>query len=120
MPGPIDGKTYGTVRADLRKEMSGLEFVRGLADGTLPLNMIARTLGYDVVAAERGRVLVAVEPSEDHLNPAGTVHGGLAATLLDSAMGLAVQSTLDKGFAQTTVEFKISSRAKSNGRLRRL
>jgi uncharacterized protein (TIGR00369 family) len=108
MPGPIDGKTYGTVRVDLRKEMSGLEFVRGLADGTLPLNMIARTLGYDVVAAERGRVLVAVEPSEDHLNPAGTVHGGLAATLLDSAMGLAVQSTLDKGFAQTTVEFKIS------------
>ena len=108
MPTLVAGKTYGTVRADLQKEMSGLEFVRGLADGTLPLNMIARTLGYDVVAAERGRVLVAVEPSEDHLNPAGTVHGGLAATLLDSAMGLAVQSTLDKGFAQTTVEFKIS------------
>ena len=108
MLSPVPGKTYGTVRADLRKEMSGLEFVRGLADGTLPLNMIARTLGYDVVAAERGRVLVAVEPSEDHLNPAGTVHGGLAATLLDSAMGLAVQSTLEKGFAQTTLEFKIS------------
>jgi hypothetical protein len=116
MPGPIDGKTYGTVRADLRKEMSGLEFVRGLADGTLPLNMIVRTLGYDVVAAERGRVLVAVEPSEDHLNPAGTVHGGLAATLLDSAMGLAVQSTLDKGFAQTTVEFKSHSCGRSHRR----
>jgi len=104
----VAGKTYGTVRADLRKEMSGLEFVRGLADGTLPLNTMARTLGYDVVAAEKGRVLVAVEPSEDHLNPAGTVHGGVAAILLDSAMGLAVQSTLEKGFAQTTVEFKIS------------
>jgi len=101
-------KTYGTVRADLRKEMTGLEFVRGLADGTLPLNSMARTLGYDVVAAEKGRVLVDVEPTEDHLNPAGTVHGGLAATLLDSCMGLAIQSTLDKGFAQTTVEFKIS------------
>jgi len=108
MPSLVAGKTYGTVRADFRKEISGLEFVRGLADGTLPLNMIARTLGYDVVAAEKGRVLVAVEPSDDHLNPAGTVHGGLAATLLDSCMGLAVQSTLDKGFAQTTVEFKIS------------
>jgi uncharacterized protein (TIGR00369 family) len=108
VPGLVAGKTYGTVRADLRKEMSGLEFVGGLADGTLPLNTIARTLGYDVVAAERGRVLVALEPSEDHLNPAGTVHGGLAATLLDSAMGLAVQSTLERGFAQTTVEFKIS------------
>ena len=101
-------KNYGTVPPDVRKQMSGLEFVRGLVDGTLPLNTIARTLGYDVVAAEKGRVLVAMEPSEDHLNPAGTVHGAIATVLLDSAMGLAVQSTLDKGFAQTTVEFKIS------------
>jgi uncharacterized protein (TIGR00369 family) len=108
MQSVVDPKTYGTVRADLRKEMSGLDFVRGLADGTLPLNTMARTLGYDVVAAEKGRVLVAIEPSEDHLNPAGTVHGGIAATLLDTCMGLAIQSTLDKGFAQTTVEFKIS------------
>jgi uncharacterized protein (TIGR00369 family) len=61
-----------------------------------------------VVAAEKGRVVVAVEPTGAHLNPAGTVHGGLTAILLDSAMGLAVQSTLEKGFAQTTVEFKIS------------
>jgi uncharacterized protein (TIGR00369 family) len=108
MQHPVDKKRYGTVSADRRKEMSGLEFVQGLADGTLPLNTMARTLGYDVVAAERGRVLVAVEPSADHLNPAGTVHGGVAATVLDTCMGLAIQSTLDKGFAQTTVEFKIS------------
>jgi uncharacterized protein (TIGR00369 family) len=101
-------KTYGTVSADHQKEMSGLEFVRGLVDGTLPLNMIAQTLGYDIVEMEKGRVVVAVEPSEIHLNPYGTVHGGLTATLLDSCMGLAVQSTLDKGLAQTTVEFKVS------------
>jgi uncharacterized protein (TIGR00369 family) len=81
---------------------------RGFASGTLPLNMIARTLGYDVVEAEKGRVVVAVEPSEAHLNPYGTIHGGLTATLLDSCMGLAVQSTLDRGFGQTTVEFKVS------------
>jgi uncharacterized protein (TIGR00369 family) len=101
-------KTYGTVSAERQREMSGLEFVQGLVDGTLPLNTIAQTLGYDLVEAEKGRVVVAVEPSETHLNPAGTVHGGLTATLLDSCMGLAVQSTLDKGFGQTTVEFKIS------------
>jgi uncharacterized protein (TIGR00369 family) len=88
--------------------MSGLEFVQGLVDGTLPLNMIARTLGYDVIEAQKGRVVVTAEPSDAHLNPYGTVHGGLTATLLDSCMGLAVQSTLDKGFGQTTVEFKIS------------
>jgi uncharacterized protein (TIGR00369 family) len=88
--------------------MSGLEFVQGLADGTLPLNTIAETLGYDVTEATSGRVVVTATPTGAHLNPAGTVHGGLAATLLDSCMGLAVRSTLEKGVEQTTLEFKIS------------
>jgi uncharacterized protein (TIGR00369 family) len=108
MLGRIASKTYGTVSADRRKEMSGLEFVQGLVDGTLPLNTIAQTLGYDVTEAANGRVVVTAEPSGAHLNPAGTVHGGLAATLLDSCMGLAVQTTLEKGVGQTTLEFKIS------------
>ena len=101
-------RTYGTVSAERQKEMSGLEFVSGLADGSLPLNTIARTLGYEVAEAANGRVVVLAEPSDAHLNPAGTVHGGLSATLLDSCMGLAVQSTLEKGLGQTTLEFKIS------------
>jgi uncharacterized protein (TIGR00369 family) len=101
-------KTYGTISADRRKAMSGLEFVQGLVDGTLPLNTIAETLGYDVAEADRGRVVVTAIPTGAHLNPAGTVHGGLAAVLLDSCMGLAVESTLDKGVCQTTIEFKIS------------
>jgi uncharacterized protein (TIGR00369 family) len=108
MQSPIASKTYGTVSADRQKEMSGLEFVQGLVDGTLPLNTIAKTLGYDVTEAANGRVVVIAEPNDIHLNPAGTVHGGLAATLLDSCMGLAVQSTLEKGVGQTTLEFKIS------------
>jgi uncharacterized protein (TIGR00369 family) len=101
-------KTYGTVSPDRRSELSGLEFVQGLVDGTLPLNTIARTLGYDVTEVVSGRVVVTAEPDCNHLNPAGTVHGGFAATLLDSCMGLAVQSTLEKGVGQTTLEFKIS------------
>ena len=101
-------RSYGTVSADEQKQMTGLEFVKGLADGTLPLNTIAQTLRYDVTEAESGRVVVSAEPSGIHLNPAGTVHGGFAATLLDSCMGLAVQSTLEKGIGQTTLEFKIS------------
>lgn len=104
----VVSKAYGTVSAARQREMSGLEFVQGLVSGTLPLNTMAQTLGYDVIEAAKGRVVVAVEPSEAHLNPSGTVHGGLTATLLDSCMGLAVRSTLDKGFEQTTVEFKIS------------
>ena len=95
MQSRIASKTYGTVSADRQKEMSGLEFVQGLVDGTLPLNTIAETLGYDVTEAVSGRVVVTVEPSGIHLNPAGTVHGGLAATLLDSCMGLAGQTTLE-------------------------
>src|SRR5450432_1393064 len=104
----IASKTYGTVSAERQNEMSGLEFVQGLVDRTLPLNTIAQTLGYDVTEVANGRVVVTAEPSGIHLNPAGTVHGGFAATLLDSCMGLAVQSTLEKGVSQTTLEFKIS------------
>src|ERR1700757_2218819 len=69
---------------------------------------MARTLGYDITEAESGRVVVTAEPKEIHLNPAGTVHGGLAATMLDSCMGLAIHSTLEKGVGSTTLEFKIS------------
>lgn len=102
------GKRFGVIDDDQRRAMSGLEFVQGLVDGTLPLNTMAETLGYDIVEVAKGRVVAAAMPNERHRNPAGTVHGGLAATLLDSCMGLAVQSMLDKGFAQTTLEFKIS------------
>jgi uncharacterized protein (TIGR00369 family) len=104
----VSNKTYGTISAERRREMSGLEFVQGLVDGTLPLNTIAQTLGYDVSEVESGRVVVTITPNGSHLNPAGTVHGGLAATLLDSAMGLAIQSTLERGVVSTTLEFKIS------------
>ena len=101
-------KTYGTVSAEQQKQMNGLEFVHGLASGALPLNTIAQTLGYDVAEAESGRVVVTLMPTGAHLNPAGIVHGGLTATLLDSCMGLAIQSTLERGVSQTTLEFKIS------------
>jgi uncharacterized protein (TIGR00369 family) len=69
---------------------------------------MAETLRYDVTEAESGRVVVTAVPDRRHLNPAGTVHGGLAATMLDSCMGLAIHSTLDKGVGSTTLEFKIS------------
>ena len=101
-------KSYGTVSVEQRRAMGGLAFVQGLVDGTLPLNTIAQTLGYDVTEAESGRVVVTLVPDNTHLNPSGTVHGGLAATLLDSAMGLAIWTTLEKGLGQTTLEFKIS------------
>jgi uncharacterized protein (TIGR00369 family) len=101
-------RTYGIVNADDLKQMSGLEFVRGLADGSLPLNSLAKIMGYEITAAEHGRVVISAEPSDLHLNPWGTVHGGLAATVLDSCMGLAIHSTLERGLGSTTLEFKIA------------
>jgi uncharacterized protein (TIGR00369 family) len=101
-------KRFGVIDVRTQRDISGLEFVEGLVNGTLPLNTMAETLGYDIVEVSKGRVVAAAVPHEGHRNPAGTVHGGLAATLLDSCMGLAIQSMLDKGFAQTTLEFKIS------------
>ncbi len=108
MPPCNASKAYGTVSPERQKQMSGLEFVQGLANGTLPLNTMAETLRYDVTEAESGRVVVTAIPDITHLNPAGTVHGGLAATMLDTCMGLAIHSTLEKGVGSTTLEFKIS------------
>ena len=104
----MNSKSYGMVSLEQQKAMSGLEFVTGLASGALPLNAFAYTLGYDVVEAESGRVSITIIPTTAHLNPWGTIHGGLTATLLDSCMGLAIKSVLDKGVGSTTLEFKIS------------
>jgi uncharacterized protein (TIGR00369 family) len=108
MPHCVASKAYGIVSPERQKQMSGLEFVQGLASGALPLNPMAQTLGYEVSEAIKGRVVVAAMPGTAHLNPAGTVHGGVAATMLDTAMGLAIHSTLEKGLGSTTLEFKIS------------
>jgi len=62
-------KTYGALTDERRKALSGLEFVQGLASGSLPLNTIAQTLGYDVVEAEKGRVVITLAPTDAHLNP---------------------------------------------------
>lgn len=101
-------RTYGIVSPEQQRRMSGLEFVKGLAAGTLPLNSFAQTVGYEIAEAESGRVVVALNPTGAHLNPWGTIHGGLTATLLDTCMGLAIQSMLDQGLGSTTIEFKIS------------
>ncbi|GHV24063.1 MAG: PaaI family thioesterase [Reyranella sp.] len=104
----MNDKRYGVVPPADQASLSGLDFVQGLVSGALPHNSMARTLGYDIVAAAPGRVVVTAMPTAELLNPAGTVHGGFSATLLDTCMGLAVLTTVDKGFASTTLEFKIS------------
>jgi len=107
MNAPVE-KHYGIVSADDRKALSGLQFVNGLVDGSLPLNTMAGTLGYDIVECSKGKVVAVSLPTKEYLNPEGTVHGGFAATLLDTCMGLAIRTMIDKGTGSTTLEFKIS------------
>jgi len=87
-------------------ELSGLEVMRRMAAGEFPQPPIAQTLGFRLVEAEYGRAVFECEPAEFHYNPIGTVHAGLASTLLDSAMGCAFVTTLDAGVGWTTLELK--------------
>jgi len=89
-------------------EMSGLEFLRAIAAGQLPGPPIAHTLGFTLSEVSEGLAVFTVEPKEFHYNPIGVVHGGLAATLLDSCMACAIQTTLPRGRAYTTLEIKVN------------
>jgi len=85
---------------------SGLEVVQMMVSGALSSPPIAETLGFRLVEASPGRAVFECEPAEYHYNPIGTVHAGLATTLMDSAMGLAFVTTLDAGVGWTTLELK--------------
>ena len=88
--------------------LTGLEFLQKIVAGELPPPPIASLLNFELVELSEGHAVFAVEPKEYHYNPIGVVHGGLAATLLDSAMGCAVHSTLPAGVAYTTLEIKVN------------
>lgn len=88
--------------------MAGAAFLRAIAEGKLPPPPIATLMDFSIEEVGEGRVVFAVEPQEYHYNPIGTVHGGLAATLLDSAMGCAVHSLLPEGRGYTTLELKVN------------
>jgi uncharacterized protein (TIGR00369 family) len=96
------------VGAALALDMSGLDYLRAIADGRIAPPPIAVLLGMAVVDVEPGRVTFSLEVDEHLYNPIGSVHGGVFCTLLDSAMGCAVHSTLGRGQAYTTLELKVN------------
>lgn len=87
--------------------MSGLDYVGAIADGELPPPPIAVLLNMQPVAFERGRAVFEGAPGEEHYNPIGVVHGGYASTLLDSALGCAVHTTLPAGVGYTTLSLEV-------------
>ncbi|HEU0019655.1 MAG TPA: PaaI family thioesterase [Thermoleophilaceae bacterium] len=90
------------------RTMRGLSFLEAIRDEELPPAPIQRLLDFTLTEVEEGRVVFTATPGEQHYNPIGVVHGGLAATLLDSAMGAAVHSTLPEGQGYTTLETKFN------------
>ena len=99
---------YGVTPPEVMASMPGIDFVRAIFSGKLPEPPIMQTVEPFDSTVEPGVVAMQSIPGFRHYNPIGSVHGGYAATLLDSAMGLAVHSMLPPGTGYTTLEFKIS------------
>jgi uncharacterized protein (TIGR00369 family) len=96
------------VGAALALDLSGLDYLRAIAERRIPPPPIAVLLGMGMVDVEPGRVTFSLDVGEHLYNPIGSVHGGVFCTLLDSAMGCAVHSTLGRGQAYTTLELKVN------------
>jgi len=90
------------------KETSGMEFLQRMWNGEIPAAPIGKTLNFIPIDGEPGRIVFQGTPGLEHYNPIGSVHGGYFCTLLDSAVGCAVQSMLAKGMGYTTLELKVS------------
>ncbi|MFD5871356.1 PaaI family thioesterase [Streptomyces sp. NPDC060322] len=86
---------------------SGLDFLREIQEGRLAPAPVSATVGFALDEVEKGRVVFTLVPGEEHYNPIGSVHGGIYATLLDSAAGCAVQSTLPPGMAYTSLDLTV-------------
>lgn len=95
------------ITAAAARDLDGVTFLRMLAAGELPAAPIATTLGMTLLEVEPGRVVFGLEPADHHYNPIGSVHGGVYATLLDSAAGCAVHSRLPAGARYTSLDLSV-------------
>ncbi len=106
--GPAREIEYGVTPTEVMAGMAGIDFVRAIFTGRLPEPPIMQTIEPFDCTAEPGLVVIHSIPGIRHYNPIGSIHGGYAATLLDSAMGLCVHTMLPAGSGYTTLEFKVS------------
>jgi uncharacterized protein (TIGR00369 family) len=104
----LTGKKYGLAAPETMKALGGLDFLKGIVNGTQPHPPMSELLGFYLIEIDEGRAVFEGLPEFRHYNPIGSVHGGFAATLLDSALGCAIFSTIAKGEAWTTLELKFN------------
>ncbi|MEO8093560.1 MAG: PaaI family thioesterase [Pseudolysinimonas sp.] len=90
------------------RTMPGIEFLRGMIDGTVPAPPIAASLDFRIVSVGPGSATFEVDPSEFHFNPLGLVHGGVLCTLLDTVLGCAVHTTLEAGWGYTSIDLNVT------------
>lgn len=99
---------HGVATREQIAGLSGIEMLRKMMAGDLPAAPIAEPLGFRLVEVDRGRAVFEGTPGPHLLNPLGSVHGGYALTLIDSACGCALHAALDAGVGYTTVETKVN------------
>jgi uncharacterized protein (TIGR00369 family) len=99
---------YGVVPLETLSQYDGLTFLRGLLAGQFPAPPMTQTLGFALAEVDPGRAVFTGAPEFRHYNPIGSVHGGFAMTLLDSALACAIHTTLLKGETYTTLEIKVN------------
>ncbi|HLY32005.1 MAG TPA: PaaI family thioesterase, partial [Ktedonobacterales bacterium] len=90
------------------RQMTGLDYLRAMQRGEVPIPPIAALMNYRLAEVEEGRAVFTFEPAEYHYNPLGIAHGGVAATLLDTAMACAMQTLSPVGMGYTTLEIKVN------------
>ncbi|MGS1015964.1 PaaI family thioesterase [Allosphingosinicella humi] len=104
----MNERHYGVASAEEMAGLSGREMLEAMIQGRLPAPPMSRTLGFRLVEVGDGLAVFEGEPGADLLNPLGTVHGGWALTLIDSAAGCAAHTRLPAGVGYTTVETKVN------------
>lgn len=106
-PLPVTEADTARAMADEALAMGGLAWLRTMASGERPQAAMAETMGFRLVEVDEGRAVFLADPGEHHYNPQATVHGGLYATLIDSATGCAVHATLPPGVSYSTVTLQV-------------
>jgi uncharacterized protein (TIGR00369 family) len=104
----LSDRQYGIVPLDFQRTHDGVDILKAIIARTVPHPPIGKALNFHLIEAGEGRVVFEGQPLQEFYNPVGTVHGGFAATLLDSALACAIWSTLKAGEGSTTVELKLN------------